>query len=216
MQFSTIVTDVLDRLGETGTDITTKVKRWINIGQQDIASRADWPFLEASANISEVVSTQTYSLSGVSYQKIYDITRNDPSTTDNYKLVYVDNKDYDELFAENTTSGDPRYYTIWANVLKLDVPSDESGTNSLTIKYYKTLSDLSGDSDTSNIPARYHNLLVLYAYMIGLEETEDANTVAKVRNEYEDGIRKMKADLLSPAKQSDPPSWKTSSKSYSI
>lgn len=61
--------------------------------------------------------------------------------------------------------------------------------------YYKTLTDLSSDSDTSSIPVRYHEALVLYAGSKWWDKQEDIRMSEQMFNKYLIIKNQAKADL---------------------
>jgi len=65
----------------------------------------------------------------------------------------------------------------------------------LEYSYYKTLSDLSADDDTSDIPVRYHEALVFYASSKWYEKTENLNMSENMFNKYLIIKNQAKADL---------------------
>jgi hypothetical protein len=57
--FTELYSAVTDQLGDTSTSTTTRVKRYINWTQQDIASRRNWPFLLERSSIQCIAPYST-------------------------------------------------------------------------------------------------------------------------------------------------------------
>lgn len=59
--FSTIYTEVAEKLHDTGSSMITRVKEWVNFTQQDVATSAFWPWLlkEQQIVLSAQITTGT-------------------------------------------------------------------------------------------------------------------------------------------------------------
>lgn len=180
--------------GESSGTVRDMFKEWINEGQQDIATRYLWPFLEKSTPgaITTAADDDTYSLAS-DVAVLYDLY----DTTNYRKLRYITNADFDKLYPNPSATGAPYLYRLLGEsetlkqVVLYPIPA---GAYTLRYKYYKRLSDLSEPDEESGIPSQYHRLLKWYALkMFWLKEGDSRYTTAD--REYENGLVSMVEEL---------------------
>ena len=176
----------------TDTNFRVLALAWLNRTLSDIQSRQPhWRFLETSATFPTVASQMSYDLpTDIDGYKIFDLRQKDSDV----KLTYIDQRRFDELEPDPTTStGNPYVYTIFADSLRLwSVPSS---IITMYIRYMKNIDKLtdSGASDT-DIPERFEQVVLdgakIHAYRYE-EGWGDVNSQVAL---YEAGIQKMITD----------------------
>ena len=118
------------------------------------------------------------------------------------QLKYLSYEEYNERYRERDSRpdvdkfGDPEFvYTSYNNEIGL-TPIPDTSNRSLTFDYYVSSSALSGATDTSIIPERFEPVInaraKYYTYMF----RSDTQTAQFAMKEYEDGLKRMKVELL--------------------
>ena len=263
MNFLAMYTELSDRTGAFDSAVSgdlTKLKRWINIAQQDITARQNWEFMTAHETIQGVadITTGTVSINVDSasltfssapaasvtgyfikfsdtdnWYKISSHTAASTSATLSQafggasnisagtytlrKLWYTTSTPLDSIydiketvngrFLEEATSRYtdiflPLYWDQGTSYNYITSVSDSTGGLQISFIYspsertnfqvrgVKKLSDLSSDSDTSIIPARWHSAVLdlasFYAFS-ALDDTRAKDFFAKA----ETGIQSM-------------------------
>lgn len=208
MLFSEIYGAVQDSVDDTSAAGLVRIKRYINWGQQDLASRKNGEFLRDSSTLSLAAGTEEYALPAT-VDKLFALR----DTTNNKYITRIDYKTLIENYPDpSETTGLPQY---WYNTgldatgnVKIKFYPVPDSVATINYDYYKRLTDLSADGSTPIIPARYHQLLVDFALWHWFEKEQDpqANYYA---TKYENGIEKMLADVP----EVDMPTIKTESAS---
>lgn len=169
-----------DLTGEA--NIGTIITDWTNLVQQDVLGRNDWKFLEVNATFSTVASQQNYGLASDCYKII-------GARTASYELKYLTSREIDEIDPDASTTGSPQFYSMFANQIWLyPVPNS---IDTISIRYIKTLSDLSG-SQESSIPTKFHYILLYGALEHAYAYKGDETKMAWARDKYERGIIAMR------------------------
>lgn len=126
MDFSVLQTEVYQQAGLDSSDSTNiaNVKRWINIVQQDIASRWPWPFLQARESVAMVpdYTTGTVSVSAAGTQ-VLGVGTTFPTADTSWMIQFEDAMDW---------------YGISANpgVTELTLATAYQGTSNLSAATY--------------------------------------------------------------------------------
>jgi len=199
-QFSDTYNAVADQFGDTTTPMITRIKRFINWTQQDIAARRNWEFLLKTADITTVASTSTYSLASDA-DKVIDII----NTTTRAKLGFTSRQEFDARVPYTTSTGSP---SVWIpagrdtnGYLKVQLYLTPDAEYTLPYWYRKRLTDLSADADVSLIPLKYHKLL----YLGAVAQVYEYDTNPMANNywvQYENMINDMIDDLESGSEDS--------------
>lgn len=252
---------------QTVSSDATKLKRWLNMAQQDITSRQNWPFMLAHEIIQTVtdittgtiavatgataltfssapaVSVSEYFIkfgSETSWYKISSHTAASTSavitpayggtsnlTTSTYvlrKLFYSTTTPLDSILdIKKTASGRfvecgnsresdvflPLYWDAGEIYQYLSSIPDSTGATRISFLYspstvenlqvrgIKRLTDLSGDTDISIIPSRWHSTMLDLASFYGFTSLDD-NRATTFYQKAEAGIEAM-AQTFSPA-----------------
>ncbi len=117
-------------------------------------------------------------------------------------LKYLSYEEYTERFRERDSRadvdkfGDPEYvYTTYNEEIGL-TPIPKNSNRSLSFDYYVTATALSAATDESIIPERFEPVInaraKYYTYMF----RSDTQTAQFALKEYEDGLKRMKVELL--------------------
>ena len=117
-------------------------------------------------------------------------------------LKYLSYEEYSEKYRErdskpNTNKfADPEYvYTNYNDELGL-TPIPETSNRTIKFDYYVTNTDLSAHGDTGIIPTRFESIInaraKYYTYMF----RSDVQTAQYALKEYEDGIKRMRVELI--------------------
>ena len=117
-------------------------------------------------------------------------------------LKYLSYEEYNERYRERDTRpdtdkfADPEFvYTTYNDELGL-TPIPDTSNRTLKFDYYVTNTDLSAHDDTGIIPTRFESIVnaraKYYAYMF----RSDVQTAQYALKEYEDGIKRMRVELI--------------------
>jgi len=139
---------------------TARVNTFINMAQNEVCSYMPWPFLETSVGPSAsplTISNLGWVLSVVDSESDQSLSRADRR--------FILNED-----ADLSETGSPQVYWLEGNTV---VVWPGSGTDTITVRYVQTPTDMSSDSDTSVIPTGFHDLLVLGAVAHAQMDNDD-------------------------------------------
>ena len=117
-------------------------------------------------------------------------------------LKYLSYEEYNERYRERDTRpdtdkfADPEFvYTTYNDELGL-TPIPDTSNRTLNFDYYVTNTDLSAHDDTGIIPTRFESIVnaraKYYTYMF----RSDVQTAQYALKEYEDGIKRMRVELI--------------------
>jgi len=117
-------------------------------------------------------------------------------------LKYLSYEEYNERYRERDTRpdtdkfADPEFvYTTYNDELGL-TPIPDTSNRTLKFDYYVTNTDLSAHDDTGIIPTRFESIVnaraKYYTYMF----RSDVQTAQYALKEYEDGIKRMRVELI--------------------
>lgn len=117
-------------------------------------------------------------------------------------LKYISYEEYNERFRERDTRSstdrfaEPEYvYTTYNDELGLTpIPKDSNRT--VEFDYYITNTTLSGATDTSIVPDRFEPIIIARAKYYTHMFRSDVQTAQFSLKEYEDGLKRMKVELL--------------------
>lgn len=198
MTFAQLFTNTKARCGLINdSTFDTYLKLWINDGQRNVVTRFLWPFLQQQETVTTIASTDTYNLAADCL--VYDVR----DVTNVFRLKFLKDLDFDGYFVQQTESGIPRFYRLFgqtqSSVSAAPVPNLQlypipAGIYSLTVKSYKRLADLSNDTDISQIPVVYHEMLVNYAANIFFSSRGDTRATEQF-DMYENKLADMVAQL---------------------
>lgn len=117
-------------------------------------------------------------------------------------LKYLSYEEYNDEFRERDTRpdtdrfADPEYvYTTYNNEIGL-TPIPDTSNRTLEFDYYVDSTDLSAATDTSIIPARFEPVINARAKYYTHIFRSDVQSAQFSLKEYEDGIKRMRIELL--------------------
>lgn len=145
----------------------TTTDDWYYISSHTAASTSatlSVPYVDSSN-----LTAGTYTLRKVFYSLASDVDRiiDFRQAITDQKLEYVNPRTFDRVLPDPTATGSPYYYSL----LGLDssqywrvgfYPTPDTIIN-MQLRYYQKITELSSDTDTPVIPAKWHNVLVFGA-----------------------------------------------------
>lgn len=152
----------------------------LNSAYQEVCDLEDWPFLEADA-------------SGVAPLTVADL-RKVYTVRDSVQKAWLPRVERDSIIDRGldvATTGTPAYYYVDAGNIVRTYPV--GGT--LAVRYWKTPTDLTTDSDVPVIPTRYLDVVVLCA-CIAAHMNESSPDYQSFTNEYQRRLDVMRQALL--------------------
>lgn len=192
MQFSDIYALVQDQTQDTSSGSLVRIKKYINLGQKEIASQKDWPELRTSATLSVTSGTESYTLADDFNKLIFPMRITSPAANAFAIDTYRDYEMFRNTWplTSNTSNGIPQnmYFTSGNSVNFFPIPN---GSYTITYEYYKVPTALTDDTNEPFFPEQWHHLLVDYALWWYYKRDQDPIFVS-----YETAYRNGLAQLL--------------------
>ena len=196
MNFKEMFSDLQSRLGDIGQVqyTTAELKQWLNAGQQDVANRLDnitsrW--FGATAEIDTEMGKDEYDLP-TDARRIRAVAYKTEAEGPLAQCMAMDiiNRGATLNNAFYTPSATQPFWYQWGNKLGvLPVPTG-AVTKGIKVWYFKRLPLLTGDTDESEIPLEYQNLIVLRAHIIAAPKFgQDPTMLANMYNAEFEAIR---------------------------
>lgn len=160
---------------------TTRANQYLNDAYGEINDEDLWPYRTATATGAAPL---TISDLGV----IEDVT---DTASNSAVLTYRDRRDLVDAYLDLTTAGTPTYWFIDNGVIRT-VPN--GGT--LSVRYYKSPAEMSADTDTPILPARFHSLIVDVAARKAYFDSDNFDAAAALQAEVDRRYEKMRTALL--------------------
>jgi hypothetical protein len=118
------------------------------------------------------------------------------------KLVYITYDDYRRRFLSTAQTNNSDHYGTPDYVFKTQddkfglyrVPDSDGYT--INYEYWKTHSDLSGSTDTPDIPARFHDVVVARAKYYIYNLRSDPQFTQFADRDYREGVKRMRIELI--------------------
>ena len=131
----------------------------VNSGVDEVSLADEWPFLEASATLTLVASTQTYALPAA-FEYMLALVDDDNDKT----IPYIDPQTYFNFYGNDTgnESTEFNFWTIWEDVIYITPTPSTNDTNRFTTYYYKTGTQLASGTDVPDWHEAFHQILVEY------------------------------------------------------
>ena len=118
------------------------------------------------------------------------------------QLEYLSYEEWNETFRERDAAtstsklGTPEYiFTTYNDEIGL-TPTPDSDNLTINFDYYITHTDLSSSTDTSIIPARFEPVIIARARYYVFMLRSDLQNAQFANKEYEDGIKRMRVELI--------------------
>lgn len=187
-QLSELVEDVRKRAKDTTFD-SDLITDFIQATQNEVLQRSRFPFMQLS-------DTDSVNEGDTDYQLFEDV-----DVILSLKLVgladavwepqYMPYPQFFESFdPETATAGTPTFYSVFGNTVLWNIPLDRAFT--LHIKYLKTPSVLSLDTDVPDVPERFKELLIRGA-LARVEEFRDNYDIAAL---HQRKVEDLTEDML--------------------
>lgn len=158
----------------------TRAKRWVNQSYQQLCEEARWPFTEATAT-------------GLSPLSIPDLREVESVRgTVGQRLQWLDRRTLIDSFGDLTTAGSGRYWYIEAGNSLSVYPTGDT----VTVRYHKVPKELVNDFDEVVVPPRFADLIVDGAAIRAYKDSDNFEAVAALKQEWLDGVERMKRSLL--------------------
>lgn len=164
-----------------------KRKDFLNQAYRDVIRRRVWWFTEASTTFNSVAAKASYDTA--------DGVPTDLRTVIELRFQGVP---YTQITQEEAIqspnipySGYSTSYFVFAGKLYFVPPISSSVTNGIALKYYKTHTELSSNSDTIIIPDIYSDALVAYAFARTIGKEGERGSSGDGYAEYEEILKLM-------------------------
>ena len=175
-----------DYLNDSGAG-EVRAKRWLNQSYQEICGLDDWPFLEVSTSGSLPLTISDL-------RTVMSAT----NTVTELPLSFIDRRSAVDAYPDLTEPGNPEYayFTDATTIAGFPVGSD-----TINVRYIKVPADLSADSDTPIIPARYQYAIVDFACGRAYMDSDNPQMAQAVRADADTIIQSMREHLMLPQHQ---------------
>ncbi len=196
MNFSTLQSRVGDNLDRT--DLTTRIKGWINDERKSLAIDYNFDFLYVEATVTTSAGSGTYALPE-------DYLEKETLHLGSKKLHALTGKEFDELIGiketldsstnllvttnSNITTGEPDYYINRG--LYFDLYPIPNGSYTLTLKYYAQPIDFSGNTDEDYMSRIYFDAIIYGATMRGSAFLDDDKKLSTYAGLYSKALQSM-------------------------
>jgi hypothetical protein len=161
------------------------VKTWLNDAQRKFAISSEIRTQVAESSITTVAADASYALPE-NYARFVDLYRSDSHEL----LTPYDLRDFDTLPA---SSGAPYGYSVRGGELFLYPTPDN--VYSFTLRYRKLPADMVNDTDISEIPVQYQELLVSYAMWKAFLREDDFQAAQTWEAIWEKGLLKARGEV---------------------
>jgi hypothetical protein len=196
MNTGELIADLTNYLGP-GVDVdATGLKRWLNDSYMYIVDeivKVNPDYFTKASTADTHANQQEYDLP-LDFERamMVNITLN--GTARRAKPLAhasVGDMSYDATYSASTTSeGDPYYYILKDNIGFLPIPTT-TGDENIKIWYVYTPEELDADTDTPEIPKKYHHLLKIGAKSSYLGRDGEDITGIQLWNHFEERVEKM-------------------------
>lgn len=156
------LTQARDELAGRGFDYlsTTRLNIMLNNGKNSLEDEYAWPWLETT-------TTGTAPLSIADLKFVLYVV----DTTNQFKLTGVDARDVTDRDTTVTTTGAADSWWLDGTGTLDTYPTQSNAA--LSVRYVKYSPELSADSDTPLIPARYHAVWIDYAVIDAYKDSDN-------------------------------------------
>lgn len=187
---SAIRTEVLNKLENSDFDSTT-VNSFINQTHRQILNKHRFPFMEDTFSGTLTSGQYIYDLpTGAQELITFRITAPDANAID-LTDRFMPFREYDDKHPDPTqdNSGQPESWTMISNKFYIYPTPDQVYT--LDTRFIKTPTALTSDSDVSDVPEEFQELLVLGAAARALERDDYPDEAAVYRAQFDEMLIDM-------------------------
>lgn len=184
----------------TASDLSEEeiaVVRYIKNANLDVQRRwFNWNFLWSEATLTPSVGTSTLtSPTDLANWKLDSFIWS-KNTEDYQELEYMDWDEYKlEYKIGVVDSGTPEVFSVKPDNV-IDVYPTPDATTTISADYWKTPATLSADSDVSDIPARFHSIIIARAKIYYGENEDAPEILSGALASFEDLLDKLESDQL--------------------
>lgn len=185
----TLISNVQAKLDDTGFS-SANITQFINDTQREIFNNYALQFVEGTATLTSTANTALIS-TGIptDLQIPIDLTVTAPAGYAGL-LRYVDFKEIDAAYPGTVTTNIPTRWYSFAGSIYLDPTPNQAFT--LTLRYLKRPTELTGASDVPQIPEEFQEILVLGALKRCLQLNDSYDQAAVIQiNEYDPMVVKL-------------------------
>lgn len=172
--------------GFSDADSTT-LTDLINDAYEDIWTREAWPFKTTEATVSVTAGDDSPTMPA-DFGKVLAVGDNTNSTE--LEFWRADQLQLDTI-GSLTATGQPVIYYFLGNTFKVYPVPDAAYT--LTLKYVKTFTPLSADTDTPALPNN-HRLVVLGALASAYDMEDDTDLAVRFEQRFENRLMRARED----------------------
>lgn len=195
------VTRVQQRVRDTGFS-STEIKSYLNDVQNDVFNEYRLPFMETSQdytltpNVSDITNGAGFP---TNYVQAIDLL-NTYSGRESV-IPFFDIRQVDAFYpdADDTTinpAGSPIKWYIYAETPRVYPKPDLAYT--LTLRYYKKPTLMSGDGDVPELPSEFEELLIVGAAYRVLQVKDNYDQAAILQNKYDELLQKLVVKYSQP------------------
>ena len=189
-----VTTKVRNRVRDSNYS-TTEINNYINDTQNDIFNEYRLPFMESSQNYTLTSGTSDITDgSGLPSNYVQGIDLVLTANGLEHRLQYKDVRWIDTHYPDpDDTSVNPtnvpQYWYYYADTIKV-FPSPASAYT-VTLRYYKKPTELTGDDDVPEIPSEFEEILVSGASYRVLQVKDNYDQAAIHQNKYDEILQKL-------------------------
>lgn len=188
-----LTSSVLDDLKDPNFS-TTRIRRYLNYGQQVIFNTHSFRFCETSVAGSLTIGDYTYAQQDDHEMTIGGSVSDPDNTNVRFTLdedSYLASREFFDRYPDPSanTAGLPTAWTEFGNQVYFDRPADIQYT--FQQRYYRTPTDMSADADVPDVPIAFRELLELYADFRSEKFRGNHDIAATYEQMFEDGLEAM-------------------------
>lgn len=189
-----IVTRVQQRIRDTGYS-STEIKGYLNDTQNDVFNEYRLPFMETTQGYTLTVGVADITNAvGLPANYVQAIDLLLATTGVESKLTYLDVRAIDILYPdyENSTlypNNTPSHWYLYSELPRVFPKPNIAYT--VTLRYYKKPTLLSGDADIPDLPSEFEELLVVGAAYRVLQVKDNYDQAAILQNKYDEILQKL-------------------------
>tara|TARA_R100000008_G_scaffold14271_1_gene6956 strand:+ start:1074 stop:1778 length:705 start_codon:yes stop_codon:yes gene_type:complete len=161
-----------------------------------VYSEKRWPFFEVSTTFSTTGGTEDYALATVGASVTNGLREIASLKTDDHVIQYLGRDTGDIVYPlDSTTSGDPWYWSYWADNVRL-YPTPGSGETVYVRGYKNPAAFGAGSSDAtepSDLPTPFHMVLATYGIARAYEQQEDPTMASQYFSIFNQELENLRA-----------------------
>lgn len=191
---SDLITRVQQRVGDTGFS-TTEITNYLNDTVRDIYNEYTLPFMETSQDYNLAIGEPDITNSvGLPANFVNAINLTYTSDNGERLIPYIEYRELDNEFpdAEDTNihpSGEPQYWYTYGDAIK--VYPAPSTVYTVSLRYMKSPTALSGVDDIPEVPSEFEEILVVGAAYRVMQVKDYYDQAAILQNKYDEILQKM-------------------------